>query len=107
MSFKIDGFDELEKQLKKIEDSVNEHAGTTEVGFDELFNPSFMKSYTDFNNMDEFFDKSPFEVETNEDFEKLDESELDLYVDKITRFSSWEEMLHKAGELYYAKKLGF
>ncbi len=104
---KMDGFDDLEKQLKQMEKNIKEFEGGKEVGFEELFNPSFMKIHTDFNNIDEFFDKSPFSIETNEDFDNLDESELDKYVAETTKFSSWGEMLDTAGEIHLTKKLGF
>lgn len=106
MKIKMDGFDDLEKQLKQMEKNIKEFEGGKDVGFEELFDPSFMKRHTNFNSINEFLDESPFTLETNEDFDNLEESELDKYVAETTKFSSWEEMLNTAGEIHLTKKLG-
>ncbi|WP_044893676.1 hypothetical protein [Bacillus alveayuensis] len=98
------GFDNLNKFFKNLEKEVQDASG--EVSFSELFNPNFMTTFTNFDNIDEFFKKSPFDIKTQEDFENLDESQLDHYVKENTRFSSWQEMKSKAGEIYIKNKLG-
>ncbi|MBM7585834.1 hypothetical protein JOC86_002376 [Bacillus pakistanensis] len=101
------GFDDLGKQLKKMERNIKDYENGKEVGFNELFNESFMRKYTDFGNIDNFFEESPFTVETNEDLENIDDSKLDAYVSQTTRFSTWEAMLNEAGKIHLTKKLGF
>jgi hypothetical protein len=101
------GFDDLSKQLKKMEKSIEKYESGQNVGFSELFNPTFMKKHTKFVNIDEFFEKSPFKVEIQSDFENIDEAELDAYVDEYSRFNTWEEMLGEAGQEHLAKELGF
>ena len=104
MSVKMDGFDDLQKFFKNLEKKAKDASG--EASFSELFNPDFMTAFTNFKSIDEFFEKSPFDINTQEDFENLNESELDNYVKENTRFSSWEEMMNEAGKRYIAKKLG-
>lgn len=99
MQFK--GLDDFQKKFqKKIDQDVN-----GEVSLEVLFNSDFIQRNTNFSNMQEFFDKSPFEIKSQEDFEKLDVSELDGYVQENTKFKSWDEMKKKAGEEYVAKQL--
>lgn len=100
----MSGFNDLNRLLKDLEKKVQSANG--EVEFSVLFNPNFMTTFTNFSNIDEFFKRSPFEVSSKDDFEQLDENELDQYVAETTRFSSWEEMKGKAGELYVKHKLG-
>jgi hypothetical protein len=97
----FDGVNKFLKDLQKKADSLN-----GEVEFTQLFNPNFMTTFTNFSSSDEFLKKSPFEVHNQEDFENIDEDKLDQYVRANTRFSSWEEMKNKAGELYAKLKLG-
>src|SRR4051812_34038089 len=104
MGVKFDGFDDLEKLLKGIQKKVENAGG--EVSFTELFNPKFMTTFTNFSSIDEFLDESPFEIHSQEDLENIDENELDKYISETTRFSSWEEMKGKAGELYVKHQLG-
>ncbi|KZE67035.1 hypothetical protein AWM68_19790 [Fictibacillus phosphorivorans] len=107
MGFKLDGFDEFEKKLNQMAETAKEYEDGKSVDFNQLFNQGFMVEYTDFKSIDEFFEKSPFTVNTQEDLEQLDESQLDGWVKEITRFSTWEEMLGKAGTEHLAKELGF
>lgn len=107
MSIKLDGFDELSKQLKQMQKSAEELEEGQSISFVDLFHEGFMNKYTKFLSIDEFFDNSPFEFESNEDFDKIDENELDKYVVENTDFSSWEDMLGTAGQEHIAKQLGF
>jgi len=107
MSVKFKGFDQFNKELKKLEKKTKELKKGASVSFNELFNDRFMSKYTDFNNIDEFFDNSPFTVETNEDFDKIDEHELNEYVRNNSRFSDWADMQGTAGEEWTVKQLGF
>jgi hypothetical protein len=101
------GFDDFSKKLKKMEKSIEKYEGGKGVGFSELFTSSFMVKYTNFNNIYEFFDKSPFKVETQKDLEIIDEEELDIYVSKNTQFTTWESMSGKATKEHLAKQIRF
>ncbi len=104
MGVKISGFNNLNNFLDELQKKAESISG--EVKFDELFNDSFMENNTKFKTIDEFFENSPFAIETQDDFDDIDESELDQYVNENTDFSSWEEMKKAAGTLYAKKKLG-
>ncbi|MBA2874323.1 hypothetical protein [Thermaerobacillus caldiproteolyticus] len=104
IKIKMDGFDDLQKFFKNLEKKAKDASG--KVSFPELFNPDFMTAFTKFKSIDEFFEKSPFDIKSKEDFRNLNESELDNYVKENTRFSSWKEMMNEAGKRYMAKKLG-
>lgn len=93
-----DGLKRLQKKMKKLEQ-------TKTVSFDKLFSTSFMKKYTSFSSINEFFEKGDFEFETEKDFENISEEKLDTYVSSTTNFSSWGEMKAKAGEVWVAKEL--
>ncbi|GGF86808.1 hypothetical protein [Paenibacillus aceti] len=101
---KITGLNDLEKQLKRITENIKKQVDG-EVKFEELFNADFMSANTSFSNITEFFDNSPFQIKTQEDFESIDESKLDEYVLEYTKFKSWTEMKQAAGAIYVKKKL--
>lgn len=105
--FEMNGLDKLQKDLKNMEKAAKELEGTQTVPFSVLFNDSFMLKYTKFNNLDELFENSAFEVETDEDFAKIPDLEWDNYIKEVTNFDNWEEMMSKAAEIYTLKKLGF
>lgn len=107
MGVKTKGFDDFHKRLKQMGNKAKELEKGTTVSFTDLFNDRFMQIHTKFNNIDEFFDKSPFEIQTEEDFDKINENELDEYVRNHSRFSGWEDMKGKAGQEWVAKQLGF
>lgn len=107
MGVKIQGLDEFQKNLKRMEKAAKNLGNTHSVSFDELFKSSFMRKYTNFSNFDEFLEAGNFIVNSQEDFEAIPDSEMDSHVSKTTKFSSWEKMLSKAGEEYALRKLGF
>ena len=106
-SFKITGFDKLEKQLRQMEKGAKELSQTKRISFEELFPASFMQKYTSFSSMDELLDAGGFKVESQEDFEAIPDIEFDKHIAANTRFKSWEDMLDEATSQYAAKKLGF
>ena len=106
MSFKIDGLDDLQKQLKKMEKGARELSETKQVSFGELFTSSFMRKYTPFSSLDDFLTAGGFKTESQEDFEAIPDSELDKYIATTTNFNSWDDMLGEATTQYVSKKLG-
>lgn len=57
----------------------------------------FMKSFTKSSNFDEFVLKSGF---TLKEFKLKPNKDLDKYICENTKFSSWQDMLNKAGAEY-------
>ncbi|ELZ43360.1 hypothetical protein C464_16577 [Halorubrum coriense DSM 10284] len=99
MGVEIGGLDELRDQLDDV-------AGGDQVSFGELFDGAFMRRYTDFNDLDSFFEAGGWEIEGEEDFEAIPDDEFDDHVDENTRFNSWDAMLEKAASEWMADQLG-
>lgn len=97
----------VERRLKKMQDGARRIDGENNVSFNELFNTTFMRKYTKFSSIDEMLDKSEFKIETNKDFESIDDNKWDEYVREVTTFQSWEEMKSEAGKLWVLKQMGF
>lgn len=107
MSFKIDGLDKLQKQLKQMEKGAKELEKTKHIPFEELFTKSFMAKYTDFSSFDDLLTSGGFEVNSQDDFLAIPDDVFDNHISSVTRFNNWESMLNKATDLYVSKKLGF
>ncbi|WP_218915171.1 hypothetical protein [Caldanaerobius polysaccharolyticus] len=107
MDFKIEGLDKLQKKFEQIQKAAKELEKTKTVSFNELFTSSFMNKYTNFSTIDEFFEAGKFVINSQEDFEAIPDKELDAHVKNSTVFSSWNDMLSKATEIYISKNLGF
>lgn len=65
-----------------------------------------MRKHTQYTSIDEFFNESDFEIESEEDLEVIPEENLDAYVNQTTSFSSWKEMAEYATVEWTQKKLG-
>lgn len=98
-SIKLQGLEDLMRELTQLEK-------TQQVSLSKLFNPSFMKRYTDHPDIEAFFEHSGFKIETQEDLENLPEKELDRYTDSVSHFNSWEEMLTTAASEHLKRELG-
>jgi hypothetical protein len=105
-SINIKGLDKLEKHLKQMEKGAKELEGTNHVSFGELFTVSFMKKYTSFSTLDDLLKAGGFNVESEEDFESISDTEFDRHIAAATKFKSWEDMLNEATTQYAIKKLG-
>lgn len=102
MSFKIDGFDEINKLLNNVEKTASNLSG--DYSFDEIFSQQFMHSNTKFDSIYDFFKK--FNIPTSqEEFENFPEGELDEIVKNNTQFQSWKSMFDSAVEHFISSKL--
>jgi len=104
IKFELKGFDELSKKLKKASKEL-ESIEEQKITFNELFSTAFMTTYTQFNSIDEMIEKSPFKVESEEDFKNIPDKEWDEYISAKTSFQSWKEMMSKASEEYLGKQV--
>lgn len=104
-SIKIDGLNQLETQLKKMEKGAKELNGTKHVSFSELFPPSFMRKYTHFSSMNALLEAGGFNIESQEDFEAIPDDVFDKHIAATTHFENWENMLSEATTQYALKKL--
>jgi hypothetical protein len=102
-SIKITGLDELTKNLDRLSDKLEDATKPRNVQFSELFGPAFMTRHTSFSSFDEMVKKSPFKVESQEDFKAIPDAAWDDYVQKSTKFSSWQKMISNASEEYWGK----
>lgn len=94
-----DIFDEIQKKLQKAADEVS---GNHDIN--EIFTPEFMRNNTEFNDIAEFFEKSPFDVKNQEDLSQLPEEELSEFVGNRTDYTSWDEFKAEAGKAFALKK---
>ena len=101
MSFNIDlsGLENFKKELNQKVQNFN----STSKTFADIFDSSFMNTYTKFSNIDDFFNSGGFTVNLKEDLENINKSDLDKYVSNNSKFSSWNEM-QKTASVEYAKK---
>ena len=107
MSIKLNGLDNLQKQLKKMQKTAKELNGTHKVPFDKLFTKSFMTKYTKFSSINDFFKSGGFDVKSENDLKAIPDNEIDLHTSKTTKFKTWEDMLNKAVDQYISKKFSF
>lgn len=103
----IKGLNDIQKQLKNIENGSRELAKKKSVSFNELFTDSFMKKYTDFPNLEAMLKTFGYNDFTNEDFLAIPDEEINQKVSSSTKFDSWQAMIDKAAELYALDKMGF
>jgi len=64
IKFNLKGLNKLQREIKRIPKKQ-------EVTFDDLFSKYFMTKYTKFTSINEMVDKSPFKVESEEDFKNI------------------------------------
>jgi hypothetical protein len=101
----IIGFDELKNRIEKLQEDVEKLGEEHSIPFDALFSTSFMSKYTDSSSIDELLQKSNFDINSQEDFEKIPEHEMDSFIATHTSFLTWSQILTKASEEWLARQL--
>ena len=102
----IKGLDELQRELQRMAEKAHDLDGTHTVTVAQLLTPAFIQAHTrEYNTGQEWFDASPFKVETMEDLEAIPDAEWDAYVRSTTDFASWEEMLAEAAKELIERQL--
>ncbi len=91
----VKGLKNLEKQLKKLENNVKNLPSGNNVELDKLFTNKFMSKNTNFKSFEEFTDH--FKI-TQERFDKMENSELDVIIKEHTKFESWQHFIDSAVE---------
>ena len=107
MTFEINGLGDFSNRLDQLSENAQSVAGTHEYSFTEVFSDEFMIEHTNFSTIDEFLLSSPEKISNAEEFEKADESILDIFVSEQTKFKTWKEMMSAAAQILIMKKLGF
>lgn len=107
MKVNFSGFNELERELKKLEQSVKSIEGENSIPFTDLFPFDFMKRYTQFSSIEDMFNESPFTINSEEDFVAIDDDEWDNFISTSTNFDSWEKMQEAAVVDWTKNQLGF
>ena len=109
MKFSIQGFDELQDELERLQQNVdktmNEFNGN--VPLEKLFSADFMSVHTEFDDIYAWLRNGGFEFESQESYDNLDESALDAYVQSTSDFHSWQEMLVSASAEAIEESLDF
>ena len=101
MSFKLDlsGLENFQKELTQKVADFNSKPKT----FADIFDTSFMTTYTKFSNINDFFNNGGFIINSKEDFKNINEADLDKYVSEHSSFKTWNEM-QRTASVEYAKK---
>ncbi len=95
----IDGSEDAQKKLERLRKEGAKLSGE-QVPLKDLLTPGFISQYSGFPNLEAFADAGGFR-----DFENADMDEVNVFVAKHTRFSTWDKMVHKAGEEYVVRRL--
>ena len=101
MGIKITGTN----KLKKLQRDIKKLEGKNTIPFNEMFNDSFLRKYSKFENHEDFINREIFK--TYDSLEDIPDDEMDKFISENSKFDTWEKFLGKASEEYVAKKLGF
>lgn len=93
----------LEEQLAEISKQYVEDKVKFTVL--ELFTNEFMQENSKFSSIEEFQQEGNFVMNTEEDIRKIDQAQLDSFIQQNTKFASWNDMCKSAEAIQVGKKL--
>jgi hypothetical protein len=108
LKFEVEGLKELQRDLRRLEARAQSPDGTDTVPIKDLLTPSFISRHVmGAGSLDEWFEKSGFKIESQEDFGAIPDAVWDERARSTTDFASWQQMLEAAaGELVGRKPFG-
>lgn len=104
---RFDGFKELQRDLKRMEQNARKLEGKHEIPLVDLCNPAFMRRYTGFSSISELFQAGGFRAAADAEFSSIPREELDAHIARTTKFQNWDELLDKAVSEYVRNQMGF
>lgn len=102
-------FDRKKQQMEinEVAENLQNPDTTTQVPITELFNSDFMIEYTEYATFEELLTAGGFIVNSTEDFLAIPDEDFNKHIRSCTKFTSWNDMMTKASEIYVLKQLGF
>ena len=102
---RMDGFDEVMRSLKRLEENARALDGKHSVPLGELFPPEFMRRHTQVASFEALMKAGGFEGTSEEDFAAIPDSEWEAVIRSNTSFDSWDDMKNRAGAEYVKRRL--
>ena len=99
-TMEVFGFNEFANKLERIYTRSSELFG--EHDLTEVFSTAFMRTNTNFENLDDFLAGCGVAIACAEDLDSIPKD----YMRKTSSFGSWADMLAAAQEKFVADKLG-
>ena len=104
--FSVTGIDEFEKELKTISNKAEKFGKKKQHSYNKVFNSTFLKKHTKFSSFKKMMEASNFDCSTQEKFDSIPKEDLDKFIQSISRYRSFDNMLKAASEDYLVKELG-
>ena len=80
----------------------NTNMPTTQISLTELFSSKFFQSHTSFMDLNDFFIKAGYNIQSEADIEAIPQDEIDSFVKLHTKFENFHD-LHKHAVAEYLK----
>jgi len=100
--FEIEGLDEVQKNIEKLQKKVKKVGRKQNVKLVELLPDSFIKKHSNYNSLESMIDSSPKEINSEKD---LESEEWNKFIKENSKFNSWEEMLQVAHAEWVKKEI--
>ncbi|HCA5286073.1 TPA: hypothetical protein MW252_002168 [Acinetobacter nosocomialis] len=91
--------------LKKLAENAKKLDGEQQLSLGTLFDEGFLRDNTDFENIDDLFEKAGYKVENQDDFAAIPQEDIDTFVRENTKFESFTNMQQHAAAEYVRKQL--
>jgi len=107
MGFEITGLDDLTKELDNMVEKAEKLGKMKTISMKKLFDHGFLESHTRFKKFADMMNLSGFDWSSQDKFDAIPVDELNKFIQSVSRYKSFENMLSAARTEYCAKELGF
>jgi hypothetical protein len=105
MGVRIEGLDQLERNLRDLSQRARRLNGRHEIPISDLLSVQFLSRCSRFSSAQELFAASGYEINSQSDFDAIPSKEWDLFIGGNTSFDDWQSMLQAAAGDWAKKQL--
>lgn len=98
--------DAMSESFAGMATAVAEQSGPANISADDLFPGPFMKTHTVYPSIETFVQDSPLDTEGEPARRQLSEEAIETYVQTVSDFDSYEEMVEAAKIDWLEREMG-
>lgn len=91
--------------LNKLISNAEQLNGGNLVPLGEILNEDFLQANTDFETVEDLFQKAGYQIDSQEDLDTVPQEDIDVFISKNTKYATFSELMADASNAYISKML--
>lgn len=93
------------KKLKRLAQNIKDFEGINSIPMGDVLTDEFIQANTNFQNIEELFEKAGYKVENQADFQAIPQEDIDSFVRENSKFDSFTTLQQEAVDEFVRNKI--